>query len=31
LSPAGIRTKLTLEGDEGLLFIHHTYIVPEPY
>jgi hypothetical protein len=31
LSPANVRAKFGLEGDERLLFIHHTYIVPEPY
>ena len=31
LSPADVRAEFGLEGDERLLFIHHTYIVPELY
>jgi hypothetical protein len=31
LSPTNVRAEFGLEGDEGGLFIHHTYIVPELY
>jgi hypothetical protein len=31
LSPANVRAEFVLEGDERLLFIHHTHIMTEPY
>ena len=31
LRSADVRAEFSLEGDERLLFIHHTYIVPELY
>lgn len=30
LSPADVRAEFGLEGDEGGLFIHHTYSIGEP-